>query len=166
MKKKPPRPLFALCFALALPFFQALRAQKPPPAAPAPAEKSAPVDKPAEAKKPAAPEATAEGEKPAGDSAAAGEAAAAKNSTAEQADKDSSEPAKPSAKENKGKRLHGIRAGTHGLRHSDNERVSFFQDSTLAPGSQADAVVSFFGSSPPAGEWGSTGVSFFDPWTP
>jgi uncharacterized RDD family membrane protein YckC len=161
MNNKPPRTLFALWLALALAVFPALHAQETPPAAPAPAEKSAPVDKPAEAKKPAAPEATAEEEKPAGDSAAAREAAADKNSTAEQADKDSSEPAKPSAKENKGKRLHGIRAGTHGLRHSDNERVSFFQDSNLAAGEQADAVVSIFGSSTSAGEVSDAVVSIF-----
>ncbi len=161
MKSRPTHTFFALWLALALAVFPALHAQETPPATPAPAEKSAPADKPAEAKKSPAPEATAEGEKPAGDGAVAGEATGDKNSAVEQADKDSSETAKPSAKENKGKRLHGIRVGTHGLRHSDNERVSFFQDSTLAAGEQADAVVSIFGSSTSAGEVSDAVVSVF-----
>ena len=62
---------------------------------------------------------------------------------------------KPGVNSSKSRHRH-VRIGGH---HSDNERVSFFQNSTLAAGEQADAVVSIFGSSTSAGEVSDAVVS-------
>ena len=51
--------------------------------------------------------------------------------------------------------------GGSNKRRSNNERVSFGHDSTLAAGEQADAVVSVFGSSTSAGEVSDAVVSVF-----
>ena len=47
----------------------------------------------------------------------------------------------------------------HGHHHQDNERVSFFHDSTLAAGEHAGAVVSILGSSTSGGEVSDAVVS-------
>ena len=146
MKYRPTHTFFALWLALALAVFPALHAQEPPPATPAPAEKSASADK----------------EKPADDKTNAAEAADDKKASAEKADEAAPEPpTQPAMPVKKGKHLRTISVGSGGRRHSDNERVSFFQDSKLAANEQADAVISVFGSSTSEGEVSDAVVSVF-----
>ncbi len=54
---------------------------------------------------------------------------------------------------------HGRVSRTHRQHGSNNERVSFFQNSTLAAGEKVETVVSIFGSSTSAGEVGDAVVS-------
>ena len=155
MNPKSTRAFFALWLALALAILPALRADETPPATPAPAEQPAPADnKSVDKEKSAPPAASPAADKPAADTATVKENADDENSDAEKADKPDSETPKPDAKEPKSKRHHlvHIERGDRFNHSSDNERVSFFSDSTLAAGEQADAVVSIFGSSTSAGE--------------
>jgi uncharacterized RDD family membrane protein YckC len=138
MKLKPTPILSVFWLLLALAGQPVLRAQENPP--PAPAAK--PEEKPAATTAPAAAEAPAATENPAGQLRELGAD-----------DKSGTEPAKT---ETKRSRHASIQLGG---RHSENERVSFFQDSTLAAGENADAVVSVFGSSTSAGEVGGAVVS-------
>ncbi len=158
MNSKPPHIFAALWLALALAILPALRAEETPAAAAA-----APTDQsvPAESKsvdqnkdKAAPPAVSTEAEKPAADAAAVKPAADEKKTLEEQVEPAAPDAAKPGAKEPKAKRHHlvHIDRGDRFNRSSDNERVSFFQDSKLAEGESADAVVSIFGSSTSAGE--------------
>ncbi|MBI3887192.1 MAG: RDD family protein [Opitutae bacterium] len=112
-------------------------ADTPPPPAPAPAS----AESPAPALPPTKDEAAAVDE---GEAAPAAEAA----------------PAEAPAPRPKPGKLHRTR--DHGRqRHSGSERVSVFDNSTLAAGEKADVVVSVFGSSTSAGEVGDAVVSVF-----
>ncbi len=130
MKHPSTSTLSAFWLALALAFLPVLRAQETP-APPAPADEKV-VPPPATG--PSAP--PAETKKPEGQLRELG------------ADdgKDTPETTKPATKS---RRRNHIQLGGHG---SDNERVSFFHDSTLAAGEKSGAVVSIFGSSTSAGE--------------
>ena len=159
MKSKPLSSLFALWLALALALLPALRAQQEtPPAPPAPAEPAAPADKSVSNEQPAPPETPPAADKPAADAAAVKETPDDRDSVAEEAGKVA--PAEAPAPGKKRAKPHWS-AGYDSKKHSNNERVSFFQDSKLAAGEQADAVVSIFGSSTSAGEVSDAVVSIF-----
>ena len=158
MKNKPPHTLFALWLALALAGFASLRAQETPPATPAPTEQAAPADKSVSQEQPAPPEASPVADKPAAAAAAVKETTDDKDNVAEEAGK--AAPAEAPAPGKKQAKPHWT-VGYDSQKHSNNERVSFFQDSTLAAGEQADAVVSIFGSSTSAGEVSDAVVSVF-----
>lgn len=157
MKNRPTSTLFALWLALALAIPPILRAEEtPPPATPAPAEQPAPVgNKSIDKDKPAPAEAAPVADKPAAEAAAVKESPEDKDMAVEKTDKAATEPPKQDVKDTKGRHRH-VRIGG---RHSNNERVSFFQDSTLAADEKADAVVSIFGSSTSAGEVNGAVVS-------
>lgn len=143
MKNKLNSLHFALWLALALALAPGLRAQENQPAPPAPTATDEKVAPPPAVQPPAAPAeektAASETEKTDGQLRELG----ADDKTAE----------KPATGETK----HGHRQ----KRHSDNERVSFFHDSTLVAGEEADVVVSVFGSSTAAGEVADAVVSVF-----
>jgi len=150
MKTKSNSALFALWLALAFALVPVLRAQEKPPATTEEkASATPPTEQPAVAaeEKPAAPEA------PAAVTPAPAEARK-DDAPLRELGADDKTP-KAEEKSTKSRRGH-IRVGRH---HSDNQRVSFFQDSTLAAGEQSDAVVSIFGSSTAAGEVGDAVVS-------
>jgi uncharacterized RDD family membrane protein YckC len=165
MKPKSPFILSALWLALTLAFLPALRAQEPPPAPPAPAaaeEKAVPApaaepvaepaavaveDKPAAPEAPAAPTTPAEEKKPDAPLRELG----VESDAATVAPEKSAPDASTDKKTRTGK-------GSSG-RKSNNERVSFGHDSTLAAGEKADAVVSIMGSSTSAGDVGDAVVS-------
>jgi uncharacterized RDD family membrane protein YckC len=138
MKFKPTAILFSLWLGLALTFLPALRAEE---ATPAENKTPAAVVPPPDPAKAAPPEAAPAAPKPAMDQPAVKEKSGEKDESAEE---DEPAPATPPEK----------KSHHHQHRHggSDNERVGFAQDSTLAAGEKADAVVSVLGSSTSAGE--------------
>jgi uncharacterized RDD family membrane protein YckC len=160
MKNKPTSTLFALWLALTFALVPVLRAAssaeatEPKPEAPVvkTGEKAAPA--------PAAETSALAAE---GKSDTSGDPAAVTATPAEEKKEDTpmrelgadDQESKPEVKSTKSRHRH-IRIGG---RHSDNARVSFFQNSTLAAGEQADAVVSIFGSSTAAGEVSEAVVS-------
>jgi uncharacterized RDD family membrane protein YckC len=159
MKTKPTSTLFAaLWLALAFALVPVLRAQEKPPAPAAPAateEKAAPApatEQPTVAadEKPVAPEA------PAAPAAIAATPAEEKKTDAPLRELGADDKAPKTGEKSRNSRHSHIQFGS---RHSDNARVSFFQDSTLAAGEQADAVVSIGGSSTSAGEVNDAVVS-------
>jgi uncharacterized RDD family membrane protein YckC/cytoskeletal protein CcmA (bactofilin family) len=136
MKFKLTAILFSFWLGLTLAFLPTLRAED---AAPAENKTPAAVAPPPEPAKAGPPEVAAAAAQPAADQPAVKE----KSDEKDEATGDE-EPAPAAPPE---KRSH------HQHRHSgsDNERVGFAQDSTLAAGEQADAVVSVLGSSTSAG---------------
>jgi uncharacterized RDD family membrane protein YckC len=141
---------------------------KPVASPAAPAQPAAPADQPAAVDQsavavaptvapvpPAAPDVPADADKPATE-AATEEKDEAPAAAAEEKDETPAVPAAAAPEATPHKHLRPI-----GVHHRDrnNERVSFGQDSKLAAGEQADAVVSIFGSSISAGEVGDAVVS-------
>ena len=143
--------LLAMAFALG----SSLRAQPAepapaePPTAPAPATKAEPAKDDASEKKAVAPAAEAQAN-------AATNTEVAVESPEKQEEKkiDSSQPAdtEPTVKiEPKAKKNHRGKAHK-GNRGADSAQIGFFQNSSLAAGDRAEAVVSILGSSSSAGE--------------
>jgi uncharacterized RDD family membrane protein YckC len=170
MKAKSTSTLLALGLALAWALLPVLRADDTPPAKTAPAEQAAPADTKAvdQAKPdlPPAPPVPPEAAKPAEVAKpAAGTAAATKDETPEEktVEPEKTEPETPAAAEPAPEEgnTKGHRSRAHHTHGANNERVSFFSDSTLAAGEHADAVVSILGSSTSAGEVGDAVVSIF-----
>lgn len=150
MKNKLNSLLFILWLALTLAPVPALRAQENQPAPPAPAATDEKVAPPPAAQPPAAP---AE-EKP-----AASEAEKTDGQLRELGADDKTAEEKPAVGKKRTKPHWTV--GYDSQKHADNERVSFFHDSTLVAGEGADAVVSIFGSSTSAGEVADAVVSVF-----
>jgi uncharacterized RDD family membrane protein YckC len=135
----------AFWLILALASLPVLRAQENPPAPSAPAKAEG---------KPAAPDTPA----PAAEAAADDKKSDSQLRELGADEKTAPETAKPEAKGKKSRR--GLTIGYDSKRQqSDNQRISIFQDSTLAAGETADAVVSIFGSSTSAGEVNDAVVS-------
>ena len=135
-----------LLLAVGLTLGLALRAQEKPaaPAEPEVPAQSAAVTAPAE---PAKPEVTAPEPPPAPEKPVRELVPGDKESEATaEAAKDAEHEAAPAAEDESQNQSHRSR------RRGNNERVSFFSDSTLAEGEEAQAVVSIIGSSTSAGE--------------
>ncbi len=141
----PARPLFlGLAIALFLTLTFAMVAQEQAPtAAEAPAASAAPLP-PGELRRLDVPEPAVDNAAPAAPSI---EAAAAS-----EPEKLSAETPAPAPEPRRDRRSRG---------HGQNERVSFWHDSTLAEGEAADVVVSIFGSSTSAGTVREAVVSVF-----
>ena len=148
MNSKSTNTRFVLWLTLALALLPALRAGETPPPPPVQAAPPAPADKSVNQDKPAPPETSTAVDKPAADTAAVKASSEEKTAAAEKADPAAPEPRKPEAEEAKS----GSQPGRSGGHDSNNEHVSFFQDSKLAAGEKSDAVVSIFGSSTSAGD--------------
>lgn len=159
MKSKPTFTLFALGLALVL--MPGLRAQETPPAPPTPAVADDKAAAPPAASQPAV---TAPvGEQPAGPVPPAAEppAPAEAGKTEGQLRElgaDEKAPIVPEPPRVKGKKNHHIPTVGYDSKR-ENQRVSIFQNSTLAAGEKSDAVVSIFGSSTSAGEVSQAVVS-------
>ena len=162
MKTKSISTFLALWLALGLALVPVLRAQGKPPVPATTAateEKATPTPAPAPATeqpavapedKPVAPEA------PVATAATAATAADEKKDDGQLRELGADDKAPKSGVKSRNSRHAHIQIGG---RHSDNARISFFQDSTLAAGEQADAVVSIGGSSTSAGEVSDAVVS-------
>jgi uncharacterized RDD family membrane protein YckC len=156
MKSKSSPFLLAIWLALTLAILPALRAQQEtPPATPAPADQAAATEKAVAPAQPAPPPAPVEAVKPAAEESKTpvvlAPAADDKKTEEVKAGDKADEPEKSVQGDKKPKRMRTIGV-TSGRNRSNNERVSFGHDSTLAAGEQADAVVSIMGSSTSAGD--------------
>lgn len=158
MKTKPYFTLSALWLALALVLVPVLRAQDAPAAPAAPAEDKT-VAAPAPAEKKVAPAAEPQTEP----ATTVPEEKKDEPAVPAEAGKKADEANPPAAatpddkldKLDQKLRVLGVEVDTKARRRghsSNNERVSFGHDTTLAAGEQADAVVSIMGSSTSAGE--------------
>ena len=161
MKSKPTFTLIALWLAFALALVPGLRAQETPPAPPTPAVTDDKVAAPPAASQPAV--TATVGEQPAvtapptADTPAPTEVGKT-DAQLRELGADEKVPAGPEKPSIKGKKnRHFPTIGYDSKR--ENQRVSVFQNSTLAAGEKADAVVSIFGSSTSAGEVSEAVVS-------
>jgi len=159
MKPKSPRFLLAFGLILSLAILPALRAQQETPPADS-ADKAVTPEQPA----PPPPPAAAVNPAPAADESkvavAAEPAAAEKKPDEVKAGEQAVEPEKSAPGDKPAKQMRNIGASA-GRKRSNNERVSFGQDGTLAAGEKADAVVSIMGSSTSAGDVTDAVVSVF-----
>ena len=139
---RPPKYFLLLLLSLGLALGLALRAQEQPAA---PAEPEVPVQPVAAPAEPAQPEVAAAAPAPEKPVRELGTSEPEAEATAETT-KEEERATAPAAEEES--QDHSRRS----RRHGNNERVSFFSDSTLAEGEEAQAVVSIIGSSTSAGE--------------
>lgn len=151
-----PKYFLLLLLSLGLTLGLALRAQDKPAAPTEPDVPAQPVAAPAEPAKPevAAAEPAPAGEKPVHELVASD----AETEVAAETTKDAEQESAPAEDGKKRNKPHWS-VGYDSKRHSNNERVSFGSDSTLAEGESAEAVVSIFGSSTSAGEVSDAVVS-------